>query len=802
MAKLAYIPETLVRPREKPGVYLAIHPADRPLWFETLVKEIRGAQDCVVWFDEEPEEPWDEELHLSDMEEMNLIVFPVTTRFLLQPNRAREAELPHAMKQRIPILPIMMETGLEELFERCFGDVQYLDRAKIDLTAIPYAEKLKNFLASILVGDELAAQVRAAFDAYIFLSYRKKDRKEAQELMRLIHQNDFCQSVAIWYDEFLVPGENFNGAIEAALRKSHLFALAVTPNLTERPNYVELYEYPKAKDAGVPVIPVQMAPTVRSTLETAFPGIPEDVDGRDSDALSVALLAGLRSIALRTKGNDPQHTYFMGLAYLNGIDVEVDRTRGVELITQAADAGLPEGMGKLVTMYRTGEGVERDYMEAIRWQEKLTDYWKDSIGKSVGQEYVDEYFVALWDLGSYWYELRNLREARLVYLKIMRICETQVTEMGTRESCLNLALSLQKMGELSQEESDFTVAREYYLSALKVYEALTTEGDMVEIRENLSVLLAQMGDLSSAERDLTAAREYYRQTAKLFVSLWAETGEVKILRELSTALSKIGELSLSEGDLASARKYYQRSLEIFESLAVDYGTVRSLQDLWVSLHDMGELSQAEGDIVAAKEYFRRALETAEEIADEIGTEMNRQSLCISLSSMGELSQAEGDIAAAREYYQQALELSEHLTAERGTAWCCENLSVTLGRMGDLNLTEGDFATAKEYWQQALEIDVGLATKTGTRDSLRRLSITLSSMGELSRAEGDLVAAREYYRFALEGFEVLAAEKNTIESRQDLFVALINMGQVCLCLGDENPAIACFERAEEIEAHLP
>lgn len=50
-------------------------------------------------------------------------------------------------------------------------------------------------------------------DAYVFLSYRKKDRKHAKELMRLIHANRFCLDIAIWYDGFLAAGEDFNAAI-------------------------------------------------------------------------------------------------------------------------------------------------------------------------------------------------------------------------------------------------------------------------------------------------------------------------------------------------------------------------------------------------------------------------------------------------------------------------------------------------------------------------------------------------------------------------------------------------------------
>ena len=55
--------------------------------------------------------------------------------------------------------------------------------------------------------------------------------KISEEILKL-------QNCAIWYDEFLIPGENFNEAIEVALKKSGLFALAVTPNLVNEENYV------------------------------------------------------------------------------------------------------------------------------------------------------------------------------------------------------------------------------------------------------------------------------------------------------------------------------------------------------------------------------------------------------------------------------------------------------------------------------------------------------------------------------------------------------------------------------------
>ena len=186
----------------------------------------------------------------------------------------------------------MMEPGIDEFYSKPdkFGELQYLNPYSTDLTEISYEEKLKRYLESVLIGDELADKIRAAFDAYVFLSYRKKDRKYAQELMRLIHMNEFCRDIAIWYDEFLTPGENFNESIIQAIQKSGLFVLTVTPNLVNEKNYVMTEEYPLAQKEGKIILPAEMVETNKSDLFSAFKNIPKCINARNEDEFPHTLL--------------------------------------------------------------------------------------------------------------------------------------------------------------------------------------------------------------------------------------------------------------------------------------------------------------------------------------------------------------------------------------------------------------------------------------------------------------------------------------------------------------------------------
>ncbi len=301
---------------------------------------------------------------------MQLVVMPVTTKLLTEPCRAMEVELPLAKEKHIPVLPLMMEQGLDDVFSKHFGDLQYLDPNDRDETKRKFDEVLARYIESVLVSDELAEEVRAAFDAYIFLSYRKKDRRKAQELMRLIHRSPLCRDIAIWYDEFLTPGEDFNDAIRKMLQKSDLFALVVTPNLLEKDNYVMTEEYPAAMKQKKPVLPVEMEETDLEQLDEHYKSLPPCVKGEASEEFSDALLEKIKVMAVDTNDTDPGHNFLIGLAYLAGIDVEVDAERGIELIIGAAKAGVLDAMELLIIMYETGMGVTRDYYEGVKWREE------------------------------------------------------------------------------------------------------------------------------------------------------------------------------------------------------------------------------------------------------------------------------------------------------------------------------------------------------------------------------------------------------------------------------------------------
>ena len=780
-------------PQGKPRVYFACHPDDREKYFDECATRILKIQDCAVWYESDPGgeyDPEDLELRLGRMQ---LFVMPVTTRLLTSPNRAMDVEFPLAMSRHIPVLPLMMEPGLDTLFTRRFGDLQYLDPRSSDKTKRSFDEVLTTYIRAVLADDRLSSRVRAAFDAYIFLSYRKKDRKKAQELMRLIHKNPVCRDIAIWYDEFLTPGENFNRAIEEMLEKSDLFAMAVTPNLVNEDNYVMLTEYPAALAHNKPILPVEMAETDHAALEARYEGLPPCVPGEDGAAFRQALLERLKALAITANDADPTHNYLIGLAYLDGIDVEVDHDRALGLIAGAAESGLGEAMAQLVAMYENGKGVARDYREAVRWQERYTDDLRSRYRAEPSEENAAALLTGLWSLGDKLLDLGQLSESGQVYEEMRRTAEP-LAKPGSDAFRRSLSVALDNLGRVAEERGDLAAASRCFEDALAIVEALELTSGSRSARRDLAVSYNRMGGILEARGDLPGARRYYEKGLALARALAEETGTVHARRDLMISYERLGLVSEAQGDPDQARDYYGMSLAIARSLAEETGTAESRRDLSASYSRLGNIARAMGDLSGARGYFQKELVIDLALAEETGTIMARRDLSVGFTKLGTVARLQGDLNDARQYYEKALAIALPLAREIGTPEIRRDLSVVYVGLGDIAKAAGNSTEARVQYEKALPLRETLVRETGTAESRRDLSVTFERLGDAAKAAKDLPAARDYYEKGLALIRTLAQEVKTPANRRSLFVSCFRLGELSEAAGDPIAAQRYFEDA--------
>ena len=623
--ELQYKTRGMTNPQGKPRVYFACRQEDFKTAFPLVSEDLLRYANCAIWYAPDQEEAVDLEELYACLDEMQLVVLAVTSEMIHTDNRAKDVVLRYAYEHHIPILPILMETGLAREFNKATNiPIQVVNRMVNDPTATPYEEVLETYLKSVLIGDELAVKVRDAFDAYVFLSYRKKDRRYAQRLMHLIHENKQFQNIAIWYDEFLIPGEKYNNDIQAAFTKSKLFAMAVTPHLEEEKNYVMRVEYPLARDREITdrdfqIVPVEMydvnAPEWRidqnNLQEFKYKAIPKLQDEHRESEMNQAFLDALDRIAKKENDGSAQHRFFIGLAYLCGIDVEKNADRALKLIISAAEDSSPcfDATEKLADMYLTGDGVERNTEKAIEWQRKLCDQYLTEYKKHSSADehkgFGTKCFRALIRLSDILKDAGRISEATDTAEEALSMTQNLTNEVGRREAERDTAVISTRLGSIYQSLGDLKGAEKCFLQAAEAYERLSREIGTARARRDLSIAKERLGDITRKQDNIHSALEYYKTVYDIRSELAEGSESLRAKRDLSAVLTKLGNVYKSS-NLTLAREYTDRAYKIDKAIAEEERTDQAWDDLGVSLVKQGDLFKEEKQYEAAAEKYRKA----------------------------------------------------------------------------------------------------------------------------------------------------------------------------------------------------
>lgn len=353
-------------PVGKYKLYLCAHRDDVSVYVDHTQSFLDSLypNSSLWYYDESSPQELTKEIVQETLSQMKFFVVPVTERFIEENELALNDHLVFATQANIPILFLLQDDDLVDRFNKVFGKLHFIKESDDE-----YEKKVERFMSFLLADDRLLRRIDKAFESKIFLSYRKQDRVYAKQIIDLIHK--YNKYVAIWFDDYLIPGEKFDIKIRSALKNSDFMALVVTPAVLDRPNYVEEKEYPYATQTlKKEVIPFEAVKTDNKTLGDVLKNIGPCIDVTDEESLLKVLENAFSKYMRASTLALDEREYLIGLAYLMGINIEHNSSLGFEMIKNSADAGNHDAMNKLYQMYRVGDFVDMDFKEAIKWKMK------------------------------------------------------------------------------------------------------------------------------------------------------------------------------------------------------------------------------------------------------------------------------------------------------------------------------------------------------------------------------------------------------------------------------------------------
>ena len=838
MAVLRYKTRGNASVQGKPKVYFCAAESDIKKYYDEICADIFTTHNCSVWC--RTAEGEKEDIY-EDIGLMNLFIVPVTTALFGAEGIKVKQETDFAHSRNIPVLPLVLESGLYELYEEIYGSMQYLDKTVRDMTAKSYAEKLKSYLDSVLIGDETAQKIRDSFGAYIFLSYRKKDREYAHRLMRLIHKNDFCEDIAIWYDEFLTPGEDFNSSIVDAMEKSQLFVLTVTPNLVNEDNYVMTTEYPMAADRGKTIFPAEMVDTDRELLVARYDGIPECVKTEDMEEFSRRMKAVVETMD-RKFCDDDEHRFLMGLAYLGGVDVETDYEKAVKLITLKAEDGYIDAVRKLMNMYRNGEGVKRDYAKAMEYEEKLVRLLQERYEAENSEENRLEWLYAmsaytdtlreckLYDRAEVFCrefiqeaekteaeyqsaEYKNIlagayNRMALVYSDMADIHNAEkyfrlfveTTQHNPEADLRDVAISNYNMGFILKDTGKLSEAKEYYLRGLSAQETVVSWGYSYDLI-NLAIILGGVGRVCQEQQNCAEAHSWMDKAIKTAQQAWEETKTDNDLRELSVIITRKGLLYMEEGNYIEAEKQLSKAFDISMELAQRAGTMNDERNVAVAYINAGYVKSLAGNLSEAISCYKKALDITDALAQKLHIIKLDEDKGTIFTNISDTYKSMGEYAKAAEYALRAISVAENLVKRTDMTGAMESLEAYYNAYGLIKQDMGDSVTAKEYYRKSYETAKALYERTKIVKHLLPVAIRVANIGYACWCEGQMAEAEEYYKKSEAIYDRVRSEADTPGARTNAAILYHNMGDMYRIQGRLHPAAEYMEKAYLMRSRL-
>lgn len=357
--------------------YLFLHAFDDSA-HEQLLQRIlafENGRDYAIWTTTDPSEVF-ARIHDVEFDRMRVFLPVVTPRYLALVKQALSEEgtkpfFEQLQERGIAVIPLYQNEEVIFEFTHLFGEMHGITLTLP--TAYDMIEvQLERFTTNANWGNE---QLRKAFARRLFMSYRKKDRQHLFGVMRDIHDTPTGKDASIWFDDFLVAGNDFNEEISQQLGESEAMILLVTEHLMEGDNYVKQIEYPQACKMNKQVVPVEAVETDRTSLSQDYANLSEPVWHLDHDLLETRLREAfdLSGPAEAPDIDGALRSYLQGICFLYAVMVEKDVARALTLLKSAADGDVADAAEQLALMYTMGFGVTKDADEALSWKLRAYD---------------------------------------------------------------------------------------------------------------------------------------------------------------------------------------------------------------------------------------------------------------------------------------------------------------------------------------------------------------------------------------------------------------------------------------------
>ena len=717
---IAYKSRGTELPKQAQKVFLCYNGhdvADRDAIIYDLLSMDAGT-DCVVSYLENFDAAIDEEQLRNELSTTQLLVI-FATLDMLQSITPGELPVEYRIAKELhtPIFPILNDDGLFNLYNEKLEATHCI--AKLDTE---YRVKLKAQMEALLVSEEIIAQVKEkAFTATVFVSYRREELSEVRRFMKAFHNMEGFESISVWYDYFLKAGRYFGSDIKESIINSDALVLIVTPDLATEGNYVQRLEYPFAQEIAKPVVPVEAVPTSHEQFYNLYPGAGCPIPLDDTTMLQAAFRKTLDASAFANQ-LDSERAYLLGMAYLKGINIEMDFDRAVRLFeaaTKEYTTASINAANQLASIYENGTGTNIDFNTALLWHQKTLVIQEKVLG--IGHP----------DTTVTYNNIANIYENQGDYAKALEWCQNNLKncEKVFGIEHLNTASAYNNIALIYSRQGDFDKALEWHQEALSIYEKVLG-------REHLYTATAynNIALIYFRQADYAKALEWQQKDLEICEKVLGDEHP-----DTATTYNNIARVYENQGDFTKALEWYQKALAICKKVLG-----REHPHTATTYNNIALAYSRQEEYDKALELYQEALKIREKV---LGKE--HPYTATTYNNIALVYQYQENYVKALELYQEALKIRERVLGKKHL-----DTGITYNNIAGVYDSLGDYDKALEWYQKDLEICEELLGKEHPDTAT-----TYNNIAGVYENQEDFDKALEWYQKALVIYEKILGKEH-------------------------------------------
>ncbi|HEM6338486.1 TPA: TIR domain-containing protein [Streptococcus suis] len=526
------------------------------------------------------------------IDECTLVVVLITRDLLSNNESITEQYLRYSLSKNIYTLPIVIEEISENSFNNKFGNFHLLYYKDKD-----FFEKLDFYINETFDPyNQLIVTKNEVIKPNVFLSYRKKDSALAHKLLITILSYPKFEYLSVWFDNFLVAGEDYSLAIQENLISSDFVLMCVTKNSLELGNYVLDIEYPLAKKMDKKIIAIAMDDVDIDLVNSFYPDLTKIIQINNIHAVIEEISKIITELNINLMINSPEDITKIGLRYLEGRYVIKNKVLGFKYLERASKLGCPiasEYLGRILAGLVHRDIDKVDYSASVYWLSFSLEHSYQKLIKAIEKEDYLEIVnygsmaanTALLMIDIFLninFDGNKANELIHVYFEITQYLE----KFDIRTIKINKGKAYFLKGLLCEKNKEFFVALDLYNQAEKVIRLMTNTfmefayvsyAQLLQSRAklidkllsknfNLDLFCKMIMDFNSAAQELSICTKAFKTQNELLVDYLGNWYDI-VLKYEQNAI----ELNIKERFVDSYSNIYNylEDLDEFQSLGLE-----------------------------------------------------------------------------------------------------------------------------------------------------------------------------------------------------------------------------------------